>query len=205
MINDFRPFQIHGHGDNQGIADLVDTFLMFLESLTEKSGSEIFASLLPGLYDLINIHPLFVHFPIAFLTVFIIVDTMGSFLNKTDWRTFAGGLLYVGTATAFLTVITGLIAAHSVPHNEITHRLMENHETLGITILSLATLLAIWRWKAPITLKNEFNIVYLLLSGILGICLLFGADLGGTMVYRYGISVKAIPFSNTEQHSHKDS
>ena len=201
-MNNFLAFQVHGNADSPGISGSLETFLAFLDSLLAKSGGEIFSSLLPGIAAMVNIHPMLVHFPIAFLTCFIVLDLVASLAKKPQWREFAGGLLYVGTIMAVFTVIAGFVAANSVAHGENVHDIMERHESFGVTVLGLAVVLSGWRWKAGGQIQGEINILYLILSALLGLSLALGADLGGLMVYKYGVAVAAVPVSPASLHSH---
>jgi len=159
---------------------------------------------MPGIAVMDNVHPLLVHFPIAFLSSFVLLDLIASLAKKPQWREFAAGLLYLGTVMALLTVIAGFIAANSVAHGNNVHDIMERHEGFGVTILCLATLLSGWRLKSGSQMSGELNILYLILSAILGLCLALGADLGGLMVYKYGVAVKAVPEPVSEPHSHHE-
>ena len=204
-MDNFLAFQVHGNADNQGLSGLLDAVLTFLDGLLSKSAGEIFVAFMPGITSFDNLHPLLVHFPIAFLSCFVLIDFVASLAKKPQWREFAGGLLYLGTAMALFTVIAGFIAANSVAHDDNVHAIMERHEVFGVTILSLAVVLSAWRLKCGDQLQGEMNILYLILSALLGLGLVLGADLGGLMVYQYGVSVKAIPESvvgSYKQHTH---
>lgn len=203
-MNNFPTFQIHGNADNQGLSGSLETFLAFLESLLGKSAGDIFSSIMPGIAAMDNIHPMLVHFPIAFLISFVLVDWLACLVKKPQWREFATGLLYLGTVMALFTVIAGFVAANSVAHGDNVHAIMERHEMFGITILSLATLLSGWRLKSGAQIKGEMNILHLLLSAILAVCLALAGDLGGLMVYKYGVAVKAVPERVTESHIHHE-
>jgi uncharacterized membrane protein len=200
-MNHFLAFQLHGNADDSGILGILETFLIFLNELLGKSAGDIFSAVVPGITAMDNIHPLLVHFPIAFLTSFVVLDFVASLAKKPQWREFAAGLLYFGTVMALFTVMAGFVAAGSVAHGENVHAIMERHEAFGVTVLCLATLLSGWRLKQGSQMKHEMNILYLLLSAILGLCLVLGADLGGFMVYHYGVAVKAVPVSVTGSYS----
>ncbi|MDQ7091468.1 MAG: DUF2231 domain-containing protein [Methylococcales bacterium] len=190
-VNNFLSFQLHGGSDHEGIAGNIEVLLSFLESLSGKSLTEIFTLIVPGISEMNNIHPLFVHFPIALLISFFLVDLLGSLLKKTHWRDIAGGLLYLGTLSALFTVIAGFFAAESVGHAEDVHEIMTRHQILGLSVLTLATILSGWRLLAHGKIKGEINIFYLIISAILSVLIVLGADLGGLMVYKYGVSVEA--------------
>ncbi|MBK8816474.1 MAG: DUF2231 domain-containing protein, partial [Methylococcaceae bacterium] len=184
-------FFIHGGGMGGGLAGSLEGLLEFLESLFGKSPPEMFATLMPGIAAMDNIHPLFVHFPIAFFFAFFIFELLGTCLKKAQWRYLASWLLYLGTIAAVFTVLAGLFAAESVEHSEDVHDIMERHEHIGIAVLSLALVLSAWRmkrWGSPSSTGT--NPVFITLAGVLCLLISIGADLGGLMVYGYGVSVK---------------
>ncbi|CAG7857171.1 hypothetical protein MCAMS1_01906 [biofilm metagenome] len=189
MIN-ILAFQIHGGGIGGSFLANVANFLEFIESLSGKTPPEVFATVLPGIVDMDNIHPLFVHYPIAFISVFFLVDVIATLAKQPQWRYVASWLLYLGTVAALFTVIAGLFAADSVEHNEDVHELMERHEHFGIAVLSLGLFLSGWRLKKWGFNSITGNAIFLSLSGLLCLLLTLGADLGGLMVYQFGVSVK---------------
>lgn len=199
-------FAVHGGGDSGGgVAGIVAGILGFIESLVSLSPSELFANLLPGVAALDNIHPLLVHFPIALLSLFFLLDLVGSLANKSEWRRAASWFLYCGTVLAGLTMAAGLMAAASVPHGGDVHEIMENHEHLGISVFLLASALAIWRWLSKEQIAGPANTLHLLSAAILAAMLMFTADLGGLMVYNYGVAVVPMTQINrqaAELHEH---
>lgn len=202
-MTNFLSFQVHGGGMSGGVAANVASLLEFIESLSGKTPPEMFAAILPGIAAIDNIHPLFVHFPIAFFTAFFVVDFFGAIGRKLQWRYVASWLLYLGTIAAIFTVIAGLFAADSVEHGEDVHELMERHEHIGISVLSLSLFLSAWRLKQWGLHSVTANMVFLGSSGFLCLLLALGADLGGLMVYQYGVSVKPATISEAipEHHS----
>jgi uncharacterized membrane protein len=189
-MTSFISFQIHGSGMGGGVAANVASLLEFLESLSAKTPPEIFSAIFPGIAAMENIHPLFVHFPIAFFTAFFLIDCVASIAKKSQWRYVAGWLLYLGTTMAIFTVIAGLFAANSVEHSEAVHEIMERHEKIGIAVLSLSLFLSAWRLKQWGLSSSGTNALFLCMAGILCLLLSLGADLGGLMVYRYGVAVE---------------
>ena len=191
----FLSFQAHGGGIGGGVAANVASLLEFLESLSGKTPPEMFSAILPGIAAMDNIHPLLVHFPIAFFTAFFILDGIGTVAKKTQWRYVAAWLLYLGTIAAVFTVIAGLFAANSVEHGDAVHDIMERHEHIGIAILALSLFLSAWRLKQWGMHSSGTNAVFLGLAGFLCFLLTLGADLGGLMVYQYGVAVKPAAIS----------
>ncbi|NOQ64788.1 MAG: DUF2231 domain-containing protein [Methyloprofundus sp.] len=198
LIFDVLP-QIHGGGNHQGSGAVkgLEAFLSFIESLTTKNPTEIFAAFMPGISALDNIHPLLVHFPIVLFTLFFFADTLGGLLNKRHWRQFATPLLYLGTLTAIFTVIAGFQAAYSAPHNDATHAIMLRHQGFGIAVTVLALLLSLRRYFADETFLERKTYGYFSLSALLLLLLTLGADLGGFMVYQYGVAVAPVIRANT--------
>ena len=212
-MNNFLSFQIHGGADHgSGIADSVAALLALFDNLSTQGPEEIFAAIMPGIAGMDNIHPLLVHFPIAFLSAFFALDLAGTLAKKAHWRHVASWFLYLGTISALFTVIAGFIAADSVAHGQNVHDIMENHEHIGIAILSLAALLSAWRLKSDGLIRGGANSFFLVLSALLCVLMALGADLGGLMVYQYGVAVKAVQVpegghdhEHEGEHQHGDS
>ncbi len=204
----FVMLQVHGgghHKSDEGMAANLMEFLTFIEQLLSKSPSEAFAQLMPGVVVMDNWHPLVVHFPIAFLLAFWIIDCIGSILKSEAWRKLASNLLYIGTAAAALAVFAGLQAEETVQHGGNVHEIMEQHESLGVAVLVLSLVLSLWRFLAGGLLSGFANVLFLFGGFVLNVLILLGADLGGLMVYQYGVAVKAVETSQVDyyhEHTH---
>lgn len=192
-------FYIHGNADGHNeLLEMLTHFLALFEgAATHESPTP---SLLPGLAQLANSHPLLVHFPIALLSLFVVIDLLSTVMRKTAWHHFASGLLYLGTLFAGLTVWAGFIAADTVPHGHDVHDIMERHEQLGVSILALSAGLSTWRLRRPVGSSGVYHALAVILLGVI----IFGADLGGLMVYQYGVAVNAVRVSAQEAHHHDD-
>jgi len=198
-------FSIHGGADSGGVAGGIDSLLAFLETAVRQSPAETFHDLMPGIAALQNLHPLFVHFPIALLSLFFAVDLAGTLADRAEWRRVAGWLLYLGVAFAGITATFGFIAADTVAHGGDVHEIMESHEHLAISVFGLAAFLAVWRGIGKTHPAGPANAFYLLLAGVLAGLLMFTADLGGLMVYKYGVAVEAAADANRAaalEHEH---
>jgi uncharacterized membrane protein len=203
-MNNFLSFQIHGGADHGGgIADGIASLLVFFEELSTHDAAGIFSTLMPGISNMDNIHPLLVHFPIAFLSTFFILDMVGTLAKKQHWRNIASWLLYLGAVSAIFTVTAGFIAAGSVAHGDEVHAIMERHEHFGVSVLSLAILLSLWRMKSGGVIQGGANSFFLILAALLCGLMVLGADLGGLMVYKYGVAVKAVQAPVTDVHEHE--
>lgn len=195
-INDYWSFQVHGGGGHEGgIVEGLNNLLEVIDGLSGHSAGEIFSLLLPGIAGMANFHPLVVHFPIALLTMFFLVELARTCLKKESWQMLASGLLYTGTFFAAISVYLGFQAAETVAHDDVAHGIMEQHESYGVAVLCLAGLLSIWRLIAMRYKGIQIRSVFLMLAGLLNILLVLGADLGGLMVYGHGVGVQVGPGS----------
>lgn len=195
---------IHGGSDaaGGGLVGLLDKLLDTMTRATEPgSGFEI----LPGIQTLgSNIHPSLVHYPIALLSLFFLLDLLGSFIYKDKLRAAASAMLYCGSVGAIAAVAAGLYAASIVHHGQVVHDIMEWHERLGITVACLAVALSIWRLIAKQAIDGMAKALHLFLAAIMTTCLVFGADLGGLMVYGHGVAVHKLQTSDDAHHHHDD-
>lgn len=191
ILNFITPLPaIHGgHDSESGLLGLVDKLLDAI--ISAMSGGW---TLFSGIETLgMNIHPLLVHFPIALLASFIVIDSLGAVFKLHGWRRLGTQLLGLGALTTLPTIAAGFYAAFTTPHDAVTHGLMEHHEHAGIVVGGVSIALAIWRilWGLPKDLMART------LSGILtlllAVALTLGADLGAMMVYGHGVAVKTSP------------
>jgi uncharacterized membrane protein len=205
MINSLS-FQIHGGADHGGgPAESLGDLLAIFDNISILGSGEIFSILMPGIVSMENIHPLVVHFPIALLSAFFVLDLVGTLAKKQQWREVSSFFLYLGTLAALFTVIAGHIAADTVAHAGNVHAIMEKHKNLGMAILSLATALSAWRLKHKGLFQGYVNSMFLTLSALLCVLIVLAADLGGLMVYQYGVAVKAVPVTESaHDHQHAD-
>jgi len=155
---------------------------MFLASL----------SILPGIGAMDNFHPLLVHYPIALFTAFFVAEFLGVILKNEDFRCAASFCLYLGTIAAVFTVAAGYYAAATVEHSEEVHAIMENHEGFGVTVLIIAAVLSAWRIYVRRKFSPKWQVAHLALALILSVIIAIGADLGGLMVYKYGVGGQAV-------------
>ena len=66
--------------------------------------------MLPGLKSMLNIHPLFVHFPIAFWFGALLFEALAIWRSNNEFHRTAVCLLYLGTLAAFAAAFTGWLA-----------------------------------------------------------------------------------------------
>ena len=146
-------------------------------------------TLFPGLKAMLNPHPLFVHFPIAFWVGALLFAALAVLRSSEELHRIAVRLLYLGTLFGLLAAGTGLLAEESVPETGPARQVMELHEKLMLTTASLAvglSMLALFR-RHQITagLRKAFLLGLVVLVGLLAV----GSDRGAQLVYQYGTAV----------------
>ncbi len=142
-------------------------------------------NLFPGVQHLQNIHPLFVHFPIAFLVGAALFYVLAWIFPRHSFAATAFSLLIIGAISAAATVGTGLYAEDGVMiSRSVRAHLLEYHEGLMVTTLSLSLALtawAIWARPFPVSGRLYFMLIFLALLVVMSL----GADYGARMVYDY--------------------
>jgi uncharacterized membrane protein len=153
----------------------------------------MFEALFPGVRHLQNLHPLVVHFPIAFLTGAALFYVLSWIFPRDPLRYTAFSLLVVGAISAAAAVGTGLYAEDGVMiSRSVRAHLLETHEKFMIGTLALSVLLSIWAIAArPFPQKKRP--VFILLLFILLAVMSLGADYGARMVYDYNAGGDACP------------
>jgi uncharacterized membrane protein len=150
-------------------------------------------AILPGVEHLQNIHPLFVHFPIAFLVGAALFYFLALLFRKESLATTAFSLLLVGALSALAAAGTGLYSEEGVMvSRSVRTRLLHEHKELMLWTAGLSVLLAIWAASfRPFPQKGRplFLLTLLLLLGVMTL----GADYGARMVYDYNAGGNACP------------
>ena len=142
----------------------------------------------------VEIHPIFVHFPIALLVIAFLLDWGRWIFSRQRLLEagFWGGttpLLIAALIGAVLSVVTGLIAEEGAPKTEIVGQLIESHETAAFVVTGGLALLAFWRIALRGTFPRKWSFLYLALLMLVTVVLGYGAYFGGVMVYGNGVGV----------------
>ncbi len=140
-----------------------------------------------------NVHPMLVHFPIALFTIAVFLDLV-YLLWKKEWLHCSAIAQFIFAALASaVTYLSGkqAIDSVSVPLNaELT---ASHHADWAMYTLlyfsAYASIRAFLFWK-KLDVKR-FVAIILFLAGLAGCALLAKtADLGGKLVYKYGVGTK---------------
>ncbi|MGX2040571.1 DUF2231 domain-containing protein [Methylocaldum sp. MU1018] len=195
-----RPL-VHGGGDGGAGGGLLLVVEKSLDTVSRSLESGVSMNPFTGIEALgANLHPLIVHFPIAFLTGFFLLELMGAALKRPGLRHAASWMLYFGALGAIAAAAAGLVAEDTVPHGSAVHEVMEWHERLGLTIAGLSAALAVWRLLARERFSGMAGALHLLIGAIVLTSIVFAADLGGLMVYQHGVGVKNLQLADDHHH-----
>lgn len=144
--------------------------------------------LLPGLHSVLNLHPLFVHFPIVLWLAALLFEAAAVWQRNDQTHHVATWLLYLGTLAACFAVASGLQAGEAVAPGPSAHAL-EVHEEFMFTCLFIAVGLSAFAWFGRQRPQQSLKWVLLIGMILLAVCLILGTDRGAEMVYRYGLGV----------------
>ena len=141
--------------------------------------------LFPGAAHLQNIHPLVVHFPIAFLFGATLLYFLGAGLRNESVAGAGLWALVLGAVGALLSAGTGLYANEGVMiAPSVRDALLIHHRNLMVAVTALTGALTVWALAArPLPRRGRWAF----LIGLVAMCVLIarGADYGGRLVYDY--------------------
>lgn len=138
--------------------------------------------------SLTHLHPMLVHFPIALILWGFIADIASLIFNKEICLSKTGFyLLIMGTLTAFLALLTGVLFTDEM--SGAAGGIKDTHELFAwITVAMSAIALA---FRIFIIAKNKKNTnlkwVAFVLYGLAAISVSITGFFGGTLVYSYMI------------------
>jgi nitrite reductase/ring-hydroxylating ferredoxin subunit/uncharacterized membrane protein len=130
-------------------------------------------------------HPMLVHFPIAFWTGAVVLDAVAWATGSAWWWTIGGYLAIAGIGGAILAAVPGLIDYLSrVPPKSSAKVRATQHMAVMLAVVTLFT--AAWLTRAPIPAPQ---LPVLAIEVVALALLLVGGYLGGTLVVRNLIGV----------------
>jgi len=139
---------------------------------------------------LADIHPKVVHFPIALLTTYSLLEIVGIVFKKEFISKSALLILCLGVFTAFFAVLTGNQAASEFGFwNEKSNSLLNEHQTYATYLLWFSVIVC--GFRIFVVLKKKFtgiiNYIFILFALII-IFLVYETGMhGGDLVKKFGI------------------
>jgi uncharacterized membrane protein len=139
-----------------------------------------------------NPHPLLVHFPIAFLLAFVAATLLGLFVRRPGLAAFARTCLWLGTAAAAVTVVSGFLAEQTVAPVAAAREDIEEHRTFGYVVLGLSALLSALAAVAPRFPARAGLFRATMAVGAVAVAafLYLAGDEGGELVHEYGVGTR---------------
>lgn len=150
---------------------------------------------MPGLDATLNIHPLFVHFPIALTLAAILLIFYSFFTGKSGPMDTAATMIYLAAGFAIVTAITGYLAADGLGHDAPGHDLVHTHRDLMYGYTGLITTLAILNYfirreGAPPWVSHwGTKVIRMILLFSTATILIIGADRGALLVFGHGLGM----------------
>ena len=149
--------------------------------------------MLPGAQHLQNIHPLVIHFPIAFLMGAALFYFAAPIFKKEKFAKTGFWVLMAGALSLAASIATGLYAEEGVMLSlSVRANLLTPHKNLMLATSGLCAILTVWALAArPFPKKGRvlFLSLFLVMIGVMTL----GADFGGRMVYDYNAGGNACP------------
>jgi len=134
----------------------------------------------------LNLHPVFVHFPIALFVSAFVFEIVSLATKKEVFHKTALNIYVLGAFLSTLAVYTG---HDQMEHHGLHHPVMEDHEHFGFAVmwtslLSLPLMVFIYQ-KYP----QHSRKVFLVFAFVMAVLVMTTGYYGGRLVYEYAIGV----------------
>lgn len=133
------------------------------------------------------VHPALVHFAIAFLVAGGLLEAWAIFARRAGAERSGGALVVAGVLALGPTVASGFLALNAVTLPPAAAATAAWHERAGIVILAAFLGLMLWkgwhRGKIPDGARSVYALALLAAVALV----VYGAFLGGRLVYGFGV------------------
>lgn len=143
-----------------------------------------------------DLHPLVVHFPIAFFSLYVLIELVNFFLANQNVTHFSLLVLFLGVIGGIFSVLTGNMEYQEIMNLKdlsSSHLYaIEQHEYYAsITVWYFFAILVYQIYLFVKKSKKSFNKYLLLIVSLFGAYLIYkSASLGGVLVYEFGIGTE---------------
>jgi uncharacterized membrane protein len=143
-----------------------------------------------------RLHPVVDHFTVALILVAILADLLASLLPLRLWlRNMAVTLMVLGALAAIGSKFTGGWEAERIwdTLSQSSKDALQWHAQVGSYLAPILSALAVWRVGLQfIGFLSRTRFIYLIVAVVAGGAILYQGDLGGDLVYEYGVGTKTI-------------
>lgn len=142
-----------------------------------------------------NWHPIWVHFPIALLSMATAFFLLGLVLQDRAGENVTAAArwnLVIGSLLLLPTLFTGYLAYNSVAHDGPGHQAMERHMTAAWVTVAVFAVAAVLAWLERHRARGAgvlLAVVMLVGTAAVGVTGYLGAE----NVYRHGLGVERLP------------
>jgi len=143
-------------------------------------------------FDVAWIHPILVHFTVALFLLAVALDLLAWLTRHKSLHTVAFVNLAVAAVLTLGTMAAGMAAEMHVLISEADHALLHRHKNFAFAVVACIVVLAIWRGVLRGGFPARAAPLYMLLALTGAGLTVTAAYWGGELVYRLGVSVRAI-------------
>jgi len=142
---------------------------------------------------LAGLHPKVVHFPIALLLTYVLLELVGIVFRKEFYLKAAHLLLFLGVIGAIFAVLTGNQAHTAYEYwSESSSKLFDEHQTFAnLTVWYFTGLLA---YRTYLVVKKKFSSFtkyFILALAFFGCYLVYQtAEYGGNLIKKFGVGTE---------------
>ena len=155
-----------------------------IEEIQDVTPVEAAPAAQPGLLQIVGrMHPAVIHFPIAWLTLLLLIETAALFTGKPEWSRF-GLYVLILTLLSFIPAVTsGLILSKSQGSDPDFIKLMTLHRNINLSVVLICVIAFILRIARSEKLQGRARLPYFLLILVSTALIAFSGHLGGKMVF----------------------
>jgi uncharacterized membrane protein len=142
---------------------------------------------------LAQFHPKIIHFPIAFLLIYVLLELIGAIFKRDFFSKTAHLFLFLGVIAAVAAVLTGGQAEDAFEGwNKTTHAILEAHSTYANITLWFFTALLVIRTFLVLRKKfnNVFRYIFVILAFVGAYFVYQTGEHGGQMVFMHGVGTQ---------------
>jgi uncharacterized membrane protein len=138
-----------------------------------------------------ELHAVVVHFAIGLVLVSVLFDILGVMLKKDSLKDAGLWTMVFGSAGVIVAVITGIAEAKelssegAIPPEAIAY--LKTHRNIGLLLMFLIPLLAGLRIFVYVKKQEFLHYVYVGISIIFALVIIYQGNLGGKLVYKFGL------------------